>query len=141
MAKYTASSAVDSFTFGGSGDDFLYFQFQEYANAGDVFDGGAGKDTIQIRSSMVARLDGKGPMIPTDERYDYTGIEFRSFEVLSFYPMAGMDMPGVVTLTSDQFGKGDEGNALISNKLELTGSDYSPTDIHLPGQQDRLCRP
>lgn len=129
MGKYTASSSVDSFTFGGSGDDFLYFQFQEYANGGDFFDGGAGKDTIQIRSSMVARLDGKGPMIPTDERYDYAGIEFRGFEVLSFYPMAGMDMPGVVTLTSDQFGTDEDGNALISNKLELTGSDYSPTDV------------
>jgi Ca2+-binding RTX toxin-like protein len=129
MAKFTASSAADHYVFSGNEDDFLYFQFQEYANGADYFDGGAGRDTIQIRSSMVARLDGQGPMIPTDERYDYTGIEFRSFEVLSYYPMAGMDMPGVVTLTSDQFGTDAKGHALISNRLELTGSNYSPTDV------------
>jgi Ca2+-binding RTX toxin-like protein len=129
MAKFTASSANDRYTFAGSADDFLYFQFQDYANGGDYFDGGAGRDTIQIRSSMVARLDGAGPMIPTDERYDYSGIEFRSFEVLSYYPMAGMDMPGIVTLTSEQFGKDHNGRALISNRLEITGSNYSPTDI------------
>lgn len=125
MATFTATAAIDSYSFAGTGDDFLYFQFDAYANAGDSFDGGVGTDTLQIRSSMVARPPGGGAgFVATDEVYDFTGITFRSFEVLSFYPMARMDMPGALTFTSDQFGAG-----LMSNTLQLVGSDYSSTDV------------
>lgn len=125
MATFTATAATDDHSFAGTGNDFLYFQFDAYANAGDRFDGGAGSDTLQIRSSMVAHPpDGGAGFVATDEVYDFTGITFYSFEILSFYPMARMDMPGAVTFTSDQFGAG-----LLSNTLQLVGSDYSSTDV------------
>lgn len=124
MASFTATAGIDRHRFAGKADDVLYFQFDAYANAGDDFTGGLGTDTIQIRSSMVAPAPDGGGFVATDEVYDFTGIIFRSFERLSFYPMARMDMPGRVTLTSDQFGKG-----LISDRMELVGSDFSSTDV------------
>ena len=60
MATFTATLGQDAQIFAGATDDFLYLQFDAFANAGDVFDGGAGTDTIQIRSSMVAHPPGGG---------------------------------------------------------------------------------
>ena len=118
MATFTtATTAVDKYTFTGSVSNTLFLQFQRNMQRGDFFDGGAGTDKIQIRSSMAG-----------EEDFDVRGITFRSFEQLSYYPMSGMDMPGSVKFNSSQFGTDAQGNALISNSLFVIGSNFSPTD-------------
>lgn len=119
MATYTTATAgIDHYTFTGTASNTLYLQRQSYMQPGDYFDGGAGIDNIQIRSSMAG-----------EENFDVRGITFRSFEQLSYYPMGGMAMPGSVTFTSDQFGIDGEGNALISNALKIIASGFNATDF------------
>ena len=74
MATFTtATTAVDKYTFTGSVSNTLFLQFQRNMQRGDFFDGGAGTDKIQIRSSMAG-----------EEDFDVRGITFRSFEQLSY---------------------------------------------------------
>ncbi len=113
----TATTKIDHYTFTGSVNNTLYLQFQKNIQTADYFDGGAGTDKIQIRSSMAGQ-----------ENFDVRGVEFRSFEQLSFYPMGGMDMPGQVIFSSDQFGVDGSGNALISESLHVIASGYSSDD-------------
>lgn len=118
MALYTTATAgIDTYTFTGADNNTLYLQKQAFMQAGDFFDGGEGTDKIQIRSSMAG-----------EENFDVRGMTFESFEQLSYYPMSGMDMPGVVVFSSNQFGTDGSGNALISDSLFVIGSNYSPTD-------------
>lgn len=119
MALYTtATAAIDRYTFTGTAANTLFLQFQRYMQVGDFFDGGAGTDKIQIRSSMAG-----------EENFDVRGTTFRSFEQLSYYPMGGMAMPGSVIFKSSQFGSDAQGHALISNALKVIGSNFDATDI------------